>query len=138
MIWLRSSRALRATTFLRSSQFSSYQPNAPLDLDKSFQTILRDIDNSITEQKLRGHHSRPDIHELDVYPTDSKPTELAREGDEGDARSERKSPAALFGSQQLGAVVIPQELKQTTSALIEGKYATAVVRPPGLLTTPRL
>ncbi|KAI9511726.1 Rsm22-domain-containing protein [Russula earlei] len=118
MIWVRSRRTLRAITFLRFSPYTSYQPNAPLDIDKSFRTILQDIDASIVEQKLRGHHPRPDVHELTVYPTGSQPTELVRQDGEEDVRAERKSPSALFGSQQLGVVAIPQELQQTISALI--------------------
>ncbi|KAI0281665.1 mitochondrial small ribosomal subunit Rsm22-domain-containing protein [Russula aff. rugulosa BPL654] len=115
MLRARSSRALR---FLRCSSSSSHQPNAPLDLDKSFRAILRDIDNSIAEQKLNRHHSLPDTHELTALPTDSDATELAHQEDEENTRAQRKSPAAHFGSQQPGAVVIPQELKQTIFALI--------------------
>lgn len=121
MICVRSGRILRAIPLLRFSSSSSHQPNAPLDLDKSFRAILRDIDNSITEQKLKGHHPLPHTYELTAYPTDPEPTEFAHHDDEGSARAERKSPAALFGSQRLGAVVIPQELKQTISAFISGE-----------------
>jgi hypothetical protein len=114
---------------VRLSSSSSHQPNAPLDLDKSFRAILRDIDNSITEQKTKGHHTQapPHLHELSVYPADSESTELVDQDGEGDDRMERKSPAAFFGSQRLGAVVIPQELKQTISALISGENATVLV-----------
>jgi hypothetical protein len=121
---LRSSRTLRAVPF---SRFSSHQPNAPLDLDKSFRASLRDIDNSISEQKLKRHHPPLDVHELSVYPTDSQQTELARQDGEEDPRAERKSPAAHFGSQRLGAVVLPQELKQSISALISGETAITLV-----------
>ena len=122
--WLRAmlrARARGALRLLRFSSSSSHQPNAPLELDKSFKAILRDIDSSIAEQKLNRHHSLPDIHELTAYPTDSEVTELIHQEDEGNTRAERKSPAAYFGSQQLGAVVIPQELKQTISHLISGE-----------------
>jgi hypothetical protein len=120
MLRARSSTALR---FLRFSSSSSYQPNAPLDLDKSFRAVLRDIDKSLTEQKLNRHHSLPDIHELTAYPTDSDATEPAHQDDEENARAPRKSPAAHFGSQRLGAVVVPEELKQTISALISGEMS---------------
>jgi hypothetical protein len=132
MICVRSSRTLRAVPFLRFSSFSSHQPNAPLDLDKSFSAILRDVNNSIAEQKLKRYHP-PDIHEMSVYPTDSQPTELAHQDGEGNARAERKSPAAHFGSQQLGAVVIPQELKQSIAALISGEFSIALLDPLGCL-----
>ena len=127
MICVRSSKRLRTVPFLRFSSFSSHQPNAPLDLDKSFRGILRGIDNSISEHKLNRHPPPPDIHELSVYATDSQPTELAREDGEENPRAERKSPAAHFGSQQLGAVVLPQELKQSISALISGETAITLV-----------
>ena len=127
MICVRTSRTLRAVPFSRFSSFSSHQPNAPLDLDKSFRAILRDIDNSISEQKLKRHHPPLDIHELSVYPTDSQQTELARQDGEEDPRAERKSPAAHFGSQRLGAVVLPQELKQSISALISGETAVTLL-----------
>lgn len=128
---LRARATVGALRFLRFSSSSSHQPNAPLDLDKSFKAILRDIDHSIAEQKLNRHHSLPDIHELTAYPTDSEVTELAHEDDEGNPRANRKSPAAHFGSQRLGAVVLPQELQQTISALISGERATVIVYLPG-------
>jgi hypothetical protein len=118
---------------LRSSSFSSHQPNAPLDLDKSFRTILQNIDNSITEQKAKGQHPLPDIHELTVYPTDPAPTELSHQDSEPTPGAERKSPAALFGSQRLGAVVIPRELQKSISALISGENATILERRAGYL-----
>jgi hypothetical protein len=130
MLRARSSRALR---FLRFSSSSSYQPNAPLDIDKSFRALLRDIDSSIAEQKLNRHHALPEIHELTAYPTDSEVTELAHQDNEESARAQRKSPAAHFGSQQIGAVVIPQELKQTISALISGEKATTIAYLRGYL-----
>ena len=136
MICVRSSRTLRTLPFLRSSSFSSHQPNAPLDLDNSFRVILRDVDNSISEQKLkRHHHPSPGIQELSVYPTVSQSTELAHRGDEDErsVRAERKSPAAHFGSQQLGAVVIPRELQQRISTLISGETIIALVYFPGYL-----
>lgn len=127
MLRARSSRALR---FLRCSSSFSHQPNAPLDLDKSFRAILQDVDNSIAEQKLNRHHSLPDTHELTPYSTDPEATELAHQEDEGDTRAQRKSPAAHFGSQRPGAVVIPQELKQAISALISGENVTVIAYLP--------
>lgn len=111
MICIRNGtgRALRAISFLRSSQFSSHQPNAPLDIDESFKTILQDI------EKL---NLPPHRHELTAYPTDSEPGTLTHLDDEPHTPMDRKSPAALFGSQKIGAVVIPQELQQTISGLI--------------------
>ncbi|KAF8273002.1 mitochondrial small ribosomal subunit Rsm22-domain-containing protein [Lactarius quietus] len=117
MICIRhgTGRALRAISFLRSSLFSSHQPNAPLDIDESFRDILQDIGNSAVDQKL---NAPPRIHELTAYPTDSEPDKLTHLDDEPHTSIDRKSPAALFGSQRIGAVVIPQELQQTIAGLI--------------------
>jgi hypothetical protein len=117
-------RALRTISFLRSSQFSSHQPNAPLDIDESFKTILQDIGNSTVDQKL---NALPRIHELTAYPTDSEPGKLAHLDNEPHTSIDRKSPAALFGSQRIGAVVIPQELQQTISGLISGENAAMLI-----------
>ena len=123
IIYIRNGtgRALRAISFLRSSPFSSHQPNAPLDIDESFRTILQDIGNS---QKL---NAVPHRHELTAYPTDSEPGKLTHLDDEPDTPMDRKSPAALFGSQRIGAVVIPQELQQTISGLISGENAATLI-----------
>lgn len=125
MICIRhgTGRALRAISFLRSSPFSSHQPNAPLDIDESLKTILQDISNSV-DQKL---NTLPRIHELTAYPTDSEPGKLTHLDDEPHTSIDRKSPAALLGSQRIGAVVIPQELKQTISGLISGENATMLI-----------
>jgi hypothetical protein len=117
-------RALRAISFLRSSPLSSHQPNAPLDIDESFRTILQDIGNSVVDQKLNVHAHR---HELTAYPTDSETGEPTHLDDEAHTSMDRKSPAALFGSQRIGAVVIPQELQQTISGLISGENAATFI-----------
>lgn len=123
MICIRNGtgRALRAISFLRSSPFSSHQPNAPLDIDESFRTILQDIG---VDQKL---NALPHRHELTAYPTDSEPGTLTHLDDEPHSQMDRKSPAALFGSQKIGAVVIPQELQQTISGLISGENAATLI-----------
>ncbi|KAH9178851.1 Rsm22-domain-containing protein [Lactarius sanguifluus] len=77
--------------------------------------ILQDIGDSVLDQKL---NAPPRVHELTAYPTDSEPVDLTHLDDEPHTPIERKSPAALFGSQRLGAVVVPQELQQTISGLI--------------------
>ncbi len=114
-------RALRTISFLRSSSFSSHQPNAPLDIDESFRTILEDIGDSGLDRKLNVPRT---MHELTVYPTtDSELVKSIHLNDEPPTSIKRKSPAALFGSQQLGAVIIPQELQQRVFALISSECA---------------
>ena len=119
MICIRNGtgRALRAISFLRSSPFSSHQPNAPLDIDESYRSILEDIGNS------RKLNAIPHRHELIAYPIDSEPSTVTHLDDEPNIPMDRKSPAALFGSQRIGSVVIPQELQQAISGLISGENA---------------
>lgn len=62
--------------------------------------------------------------ELEVYPSDEPVPEdylpaLDIEPQDGyNRRERRRSPAALFGSLQIGNVVLPFELKQTIANLI--------------------
>ncbi|KAH9949373.1 mitochondrial small ribosomal subunit Rsm22-domain-containing protein [Amylocystis lapponica] len=104
-------RPAEVSAFSSTSIVSSHQPNAPLDLDPSFQVLLKDVDISMLRQKSRhptaeNPHARA-LRELEVFPSDAASEEEAR-----------KSPAALFGSQRIGAVVLPFELQQTITRLI--------------------
>ncbi|OSX67019.1 hypothetical protein POSPLADRAFT_1164299 [Postia placenta MAD-698-R-SB12] len=108
----------------------SHQPNAPLDLDPSFRELLKDVEMSLLRQASR-HATAPNPHarahrELEIYPRD--PAELdvhfgeddleATEDDVSSGKEGRKSPAAFFGSQRIGQVVLPLELQNTVSRLI--------------------
>ncbi len=112
----------------------THQPNAPVELDPSFQALFKDVDMSLRRHKHRPQAlDSPDTlspsshRELQVYP--SGPTEeegfLSSEeldlADDGEVSVwERKSPAADFGSQRIGAIVLPLELEQTIAQLIAG------------------
>lgn len=115
----------------------SHAPNAPLELDPSLKTLLRDTD--ITKLGHRARRSETSSHtegprELEIFPYDPlatqdylTPDELDSLDDTLDTRESRKSPAALFGSQQYGAVVIPFELHGAISKLIAGVWRMSLL-----------
>ena len=105
-------------------------PNLSLDLDPSYQTLLKDVDISLTKNKLQQTTTH---RELEVVP--DQISTLANNlslknwspldaGDElcsqehSEDREHRKSPAAVFGSKQIGTVVLPQELQTVINLLI--------------------
>jgi hypothetical protein len=120
------------TSRLVSSRASTGHSNSALSLDPSYERLLQDIDISLKKHKLQS----PAPHrELEVIASESvsqahqiKPEEwtaldavsenLLRI--EEDDKEHRKSPAALFGSSQIGAVVIPLELQSSINLLIAG------------------
>lgn len=114
------------------------QPNESLELDPSFKALLRDVDISLLKHKQNPNvnilHSLSPPKELEAFPVDleggdareiSVDTEDAEVGEDdnynGGPRDARKSPAALFGSQSIGQVVLPLELQNSISFLISGE-----------------
>ncbi|KAF8841935.1 hypothetical protein BDN67DRAFT_966448 [Paxillus ammoniavirescens] len=130
------SRSARSSVSGFSSTASAHaapQPKPSLALDPSLKSLLQAVDMSLMTHK----HGRPD------EPIESPPRELeAFANDHGDIeyydidhqdlpfdeparhREDRKSPAARFGSDGIGAVVLPPELQRTVTALIEGTDKT--------------
>ncbi|KAI0800808.1 mitochondrial small ribosomal subunit Rsm22-domain-containing protein [Fomes fomentarius] len=108
-----------------TSASQSYHPNAPLELDPAFQALLRDVDISL-RNKLHEHASGSrGPRELEVFPNDPNAevdyltsAELDAQDDMLGQKEGRKSPAASFGSQRIGAVVLPFELQSTISKVI--------------------
>ena len=108
----------------------SQQPNAPVELDPSYKALLEDVDLSMLRHKAR--HAAldavrvvPPPRELEVFPTDPlegymTSEELDIHEDVYQSRAKQKSPAALFGSQRVGATVLPFELQQTITRLVAG------------------
>ncbi|KAH9943984.1 mitochondrial small ribosomal subunit Rsm22-domain-containing protein [Epithele typhae] len=104
-----------------STANTSHQPNAPLELDPAFQTLLRDVEMSLRKKAGTGS----DMHgprELELFPHDSDATQdyltsagLDTQETEGQGR---KSPAAAFGSQGIGALVVPLELQTSIERMI--------------------
>ena len=105
-------------------------PNAPIDLDPSLRELLRDVDLSLLKHKTRrgstGLTDTPSHRELEVFPNDPSPdvdylTAEELDGEvETNEKEHRKSPAALFGSLRIGAVILPLELQGAITKLIAG------------------
>ena len=122
-----------AARYASNSAVSSHHPNAPLELDPAFQALLRDVEislrNKLPPNTSGGHGPR----ELEVFPQDPDTTldyltsaELDAQ-DEGFGKEHRKSPAAAFGSQRIGAVALPPELQSSIERMVAGK---CFLRPP--------
>ncbi|KAI0361117.1 Rsm22-domain-containing protein [Trametes cingulata] len=104
---------------------SSHHPNAPLDLDPAFQALLRDVEMSLKSQF--EHSGRNVPRELELFPQDPDATvdyltstELDAQDDGLGHRERRKSPAALFGSQRIGSVVLPLEMQTSIGRMVAG------------------
>jgi hypothetical protein len=122
------------SNFSSSPVVTADHPNEALDLDPSFRALLRDVDISLLKQKQNPHatvsHSRPASRELEAFPAELDEgvdvvggdvlEDLGEEDDHAGPRDARKSPAALFGSQSIGQVVLPLELQNSINLLIAG------------------
>uniref|UniRef100_A0A0W0FSA2 Rsm22-domain-containing protein n=1 Tax=Moniliophthora roreri TaxID=221103 RepID=A0A0W0FSA2_MONRR len=96
--------------------------NPPLNLDPSLQALLQDVDIALTRHKTPAP-SPP--RELDVLPPETTGITLRKAslGENWDSAEflERKSPAAAFGSQRIGSVLLPLELQTSINALISAE-----------------
>lgn len=123
-----------------TSPLATHQPNAPLDLEPSFRALLSDVDLSLLKHKNRNAASTSAAsprgpRELEVFPTDPAAVEdyltaaeLDAHDEELDSKEARKSPAALFGSRRIGAVVLPLDLQNSISRLIAGSWAFHILQ----------
>lgn len=115
------SRYRKNSTLLLSLKYFSSHPNPPLDLDPSLQALLKDVDISLSQTKSRPLVPR---RELEALPTEDLPETVTSLVEELQEHAQRKSPAAQFGSQQIGAVVLPPQLQTSINLLIFGtRYA---------------
>ena len=128
-------RAILRTRHSRLSSglnLASHHPNAPLDIDPAFKALLKDVDISLLHHKSRHHHAedtRPKLRELEVYPEQDLVSEVVPNDEESESRMSRKSPAAIFGSQSIGAVIIPDELRESVQTLISGESESRLFEP---------
>ena len=121
---------------------SARTPNRPLDIDPALQALLNDADISISRANAKSRALRkirePSGSDNIFTPTPRRELEVLEaipdvEGAKEDIktqglhdfyepfpRSERKSPAASFGSRGIGAIVLPFELQRTILRLISG------------------
>lgn len=110
--------------FGRSSLSLSPQPNAPIPLDPSMQALLRDVDISLLNHKPR---TQPEPRELEAFPIAAEERAFEEEVAELDSDTHRKSPAALFGSRRIGAVIVPKQLCSAVTSLIEGVVSSSTL-----------
>ena len=140
---LNTTRRVACRTYpciLPCSHFSSTPKryslqNPPLKLDPGLQALLRDVDISLKNSKkclpkpkeleiVTGVDSSP-LHGLSVTEWSSMEIGV----DLGDVeRESRKSPAAIFGSNQVGSVILPQELQSAVEAIIAGSLISPTLR----------
>jgi len=124
-----------------SSTAKSYSvPNPPLHLDPSLRSLLHDIDISLKNAKKSSGEPK----ELEIVSGDESgvvhrfppeqwsPMETNDWIHEETERESRKSPAAEFGSDQIGAVVLPQELCSAINSVISGESKEILQRIEGV------
>lgn len=138
-VLLPRTRLVVSSYFSTSSVVNADQPNQALELDQSYKTLLRDVDISLAKSKP-GHpdglSTRSSIRELEAFAVELTPqeegqsTEVLADWQEeispedvdyhSGPREARKSPAAAYGSQGIGQIVLPAELQNSITTLIEG------------------
>ena len=110
---------------VRSSAHAT--PNPPIDLDPSLRALLKDVDMSLTKHKAAVQ--RQDVHrELEVISssvTVESDCDIPIEHDLEDDWRDRKSPAARFGTNHIGAVVLPSGLQKSINSLISSMVSLA-------------
>jgi hypothetical protein len=125
---VRQNRRLLSQVIRNSQrQYATGHLNGPLSLDPSLEALLKDADMAIAKHKLA---IQPSPHrELKASTSEVQGIERSLQEREGveeelhedeDAPMYRKSPAARYGSQSIGAVVIPVELEGCIREMIEG------------------
>lgn len=125
---------LRVTVLSSAANFSStpnnlVAPNPRLKLDPNLDAFLQDVDLSTKDSKLRLKYQHKNLEVVAENDTDSShvltpeewfPFQSSDESEISTKREPSKSPAALFGSEKIGAVVLPQELTNAIASLIAG------------------
>lgn len=106
-----------AVNFSSSSVITNRQLKPPLHLDPSLKALLKDVDMSLLKRKNAPPHRLLEVlfEEPDII-VDSKRAVPVEE----DLELGKKSPAADFGSQKIGAVVLPPQLAKSINQLIQG------------------
>lgn len=107
------------------------QPNPSLVLDPSLKSLLRDVDLSVSgrQNKTRGGLDSRRLRELEPFQNNDGGVTYHDRDDQSNtmhelvqSREDRKSPAARFGSDGIGAVVLPPELQRAVGSLISGTH----------------
>ena len=114
-----------ASEFHASSHWRSQMPNAPLDLDPTLQTLLRDADMTMAH-RFNAHYPKeepPSHRHMELIEEEGvTSTSWIEEEEPSSSRGSRKSPAAEFGSKKIGAVVLPDQLQESVVRLIESAF----------------
>ncbi|KAK0199070.1 mitochondrial small ribosomal subunit Rsm22-domain-containing protein [Armillaria mellea] len=98
-----------------STLVSRRGPNPRLTLDPSLQALLNDVDITLLNHKVQDQTI---YKELEVVQ-EADPSLDYEEDELPSEKASRKSPAATFGGKRIGAVILPLELQNAISALIE-------------------
>lgn len=96
-------------------------PNAPLDLDPSLQDLLKSADMTMAH-RTNTHNPKPSHRDMELIEQEGKTSTNWIEEEDFGARGSRKSPAAEFGSRNIGAVVLPDQLQESVTRLIESAF----------------
>lgn len=111
-------RRVTGTRLYSSAQGAHAHARSKPQLDPSLEALLQDVDISLHNYKSTHKH-----RELDVISTPEEGTELQEyQDDAGDEYHGRKSPAAHFGSDRTGSMILPHELQNAISELISGDH----------------
>jgi hypothetical protein len=98
-----------------STHSNNTHARSKLELDPSLEALLKDVDISLQNYKSQHRHRELDVFEISE---DLKGTESNEELSEDNGYLGRKSPAAYFGSDKIGSMVIPHELQNAINELI--------------------
>lgn len=97
----------------------STQPNPSLNLDSTLQAFLADGDMSLGKGYMPKHYKELEVVAFDQKTEALKAIDVA---EDANGSLERKSPAAHYGSHQIGAVILPNQLQNAINAMISGGY----------------
>ena len=117
---LKIRRIASANAALYSSAcISRSRPNPRIDVDPDLQMLMQDVDMALNKH-LKREQQQLEIISREEEKEGEKEADFEDDGYEPQSNLHRKSPAALFGSQRVGAVVIPQEMQDIIQRLFSG------------------
>lgn len=88
--------------------------HADPQLDPSFAALMNDVNMSVKKFKKE---QKPYVSPEDITPAPASEQPPPTEGEEGDhegptRRAARRSPAAIFGTKNIGMIVLPEWLNE--------------------------
>lgn len=113
----RSQNLFQCAAFNSSAPINLLRP--PLDLDPSVQALLKEEDITLKPKKVLPKAIR-DLKVLDNLSI--MEYQISLDDWALNCSGERKSPAAVFGSQRIGMVLLPLELQSAIKQLIAGMH----------------